>query len=312
MPRVSIITPAYNAGRFIAETIDSVAKQTLTDWEHVVVDDGSGDETCSIVRSLAADDARLRLVCQQNGRTCKARNTGFKNSTPGAEYVLFLDHDDILEPDFLSATVGVLDAEINVGVVYTALKLIRGNGSFFDEQEWIQPRRYAPCGLGFRKLDDDTEPVTPLAALMAYHQAIPSATLFRRTVYEQAGGWDEETGRKVYEDKDIMLRCALHGSVYFLNRRLARYRLHETNLSWQPNIGWREHYEHRWTNGEFLTPEQRRLTRNGIAFDRLVTGSLKIADAVYDLRTGRVGPAVIGTLQGIKKLATSPLAHFGA
>ena len=95
----SIAMPAYNASATIAQAIGSVLAQTISDWELVVVDDGSTDATASIVASYAERDPRIRLVRQDNAGTATARNTGWQHAR-GAFIVRF-DADDILLPSYL-------------------------------------------------------------------------------------------------------------------------------------------------------------------------------------------------------------------
>src|SRR5262249_23306047 len=90
---VSIIMPAYNAGKYIADSIQSVLAQTYSDWELIVVDDGSADNTASIVQQFVTRDSRINYFFQENGRLGKARNTGIKEAR-GA-LIAFLDSDDL-------------------------------------------------------------------------------------------------------------------------------------------------------------------------------------------------------------------------
>ena len=96
---VSIITPCYNAGRFIAETIESVLGQTWPDWEMIVVDDGSSDTSADIVADYARRDGRIRLIRQRNAGTACARNAAMR--TARGRYIALLDADDVWEPEFL-------------------------------------------------------------------------------------------------------------------------------------------------------------------------------------------------------------------
>lgn len=310
MPQISIVTPAYNAQRFIRATLESVIAQTALEWEYTVVEDGSTDATSEIVSEVASQEPRIRLIKQDNGRVCRARNNGFANSSPASKYLLFLDHDDVIEPDFLEVLAGYLDARPEVGAVYCQLRLVDGDGKPAEPEDLVAPRRYAPAGLARRTLGDD-EPDTNIYALAAHFQAIPSSTLFRRTVYEAAGGWNEETCAHVYEDKDLMMRCSLLAPVHFFARPLVRYRLHETNLSWAPNTGYQKHYERRWLRADFVPEAQRPLARAAIAFDRRVSGLDKLGEARTAFAEGRLGPAIKYTLQGVRKLVTAPLARFG-
>src|SRR5215211_4578336 len=95
-PLVSVITPTYNYGALIGETLDSLRRQTLTDWECVVVDDGSTDDTAEVVARFAEGEPRVSYVRQANARQAAAKNNGLARAR-GA-YVQFLDADDLLEP----------------------------------------------------------------------------------------------------------------------------------------------------------------------------------------------------------------------
>src|SRR5215210_6468575 len=95
-PLVSVVVPTYNYGRFIGETLDSLRAQTYDEWECVVVDDGSTDDTEGVVARVSAADARVRYVRQANQRQAVAKNTGLAESC--GRYVQFLDADDLLEP----------------------------------------------------------------------------------------------------------------------------------------------------------------------------------------------------------------------
>ena len=103
---VSIITPCYNADRFVAETIESVQRQTYPNWEMLVVDDGSVDRSADIVARYAASDGRIRLIRQENAGTACARNAAMRAAQ--GRYIALLDADDIWEPTFLEAQLGFM------------------------------------------------------------------------------------------------------------------------------------------------------------------------------------------------------------
>ncbi|CEK16915.1 glycosyltransferase family 2 protein, partial [Chthonomonas calidirosea] len=117
MPKVSVITPMYNAERFIGATIESVRAQTLQDWEHIVVDDGSTDGSTEVVKRYLPLEPRLKLVQQPNGGVSKARNRGFCESSPESDYIVFFDADDIMEAEMLQTLADYLDVNPNVGMV---------------------------------------------------------------------------------------------------------------------------------------------------------------------------------------------------
>ena len=114
VPRFSVIVPAYNSAAFIGETVQSVLDQTATDWELVVVDDGSIDGTGDVVRRYAND--RIRLMSQANAGAQSTRQRGFSESL--GELIVFLDGDDRLHPQALQRFGESLAAHPEAGVVY--------------------------------------------------------------------------------------------------------------------------------------------------------------------------------------------------
>ena len=115
MPSVSVIIAAYNAENTITETISSVLNQTFTDLEVIVIDDGSSDRTCQVVREIS--DSRVRLFPYQNGGVAKARSRGINHAR--GEYISFLDHDDLWTSDKIAAQVSALEKSPDAGVAYS-------------------------------------------------------------------------------------------------------------------------------------------------------------------------------------------------
>lgn len=103
MSMVSIIMPVYGVERYIAKAIESVLSQTYTDWELIVVNDGSRDRSREIALGYAAADSRIKVIDKENGGLSDARNVGLEYAV--GEYVNFFDSDDWLEPDFISRLV---------------------------------------------------------------------------------------------------------------------------------------------------------------------------------------------------------------
>lgn len=107
MRLVSIITPSYNCGRFVEETIKSIQAQTYTDWELLFQDDCSTDDTCEIVERLAAEDSRIKYECNsQNSGAAITRNNALKRAA--GKWIAFLDSDDIWQPDKLEKQIGFM------------------------------------------------------------------------------------------------------------------------------------------------------------------------------------------------------------
>jgi glycosyltransferase involved in cell wall biosynthesis len=151
-PLVSVITAAFNAENFIADTIASVQAQSLTDWEMLVVDDASGDRTTEIVAAAAEADPRIRLIrLEANGGVARARNAALKEAR--GRFVAFLDSDDCWLPQKLERQVAFMEAE-NAAVSYTAFRRV-------DETGKRLGRLFAiPRHLTYRQLLGNTAIVT--------------------------------------------------------------------------------------------------------------------------------------------------------
>ena len=117
-PLITVITPAFNAERFIAEAIESVLSQTLEDFEYLIVDDGSADRTATIAEEYAARHPRVSVLSRQvNAGSYQARNEGLERAR--GRYVAFLDADDTWEPSFLSTTFQEMTKSSDVGAVFS-------------------------------------------------------------------------------------------------------------------------------------------------------------------------------------------------
>ena len=117
MPKVSVIVPSYNLGPYIVETLESVAAQTYTDWECLVVENGSTDGSLGIVNDYCYHDTRfIPVVYQENVGVAAARNRALELAE--GEYILFLDADDLIAPGYMAAAVEALDADPSLNLVY--------------------------------------------------------------------------------------------------------------------------------------------------------------------------------------------------
>ena len=113
MPKVSVIIPAYNCAHYICHAVDSVLAQTFPDFELVVVDDGSTDNTRELLKQYGS---QIKYIYQQNKDMTAARNTGINHSS--GEYIAFLDSDDIWLANKLERQIVLLDQAPEVGLVY--------------------------------------------------------------------------------------------------------------------------------------------------------------------------------------------------
>lgn len=125
--KVTIIIPCYNASAYIASSISSIQSQTLTDWEMIIVDDGSTDNSADIVQQFSNKDPRIKLVQKANGGTASARKLGLEHAT--GEYIQFLDADDSIDTDKLEKQVHLMQSQ-HLDVTYTDWKAAYTTGEF--------------------------------------------------------------------------------------------------------------------------------------------------------------------------------------
>lgn len=126
-PKVSVVVPLYNTQRYIAQTLQSIAAQSFTGYEVVVVNDASTDAGPAIVQAAMEKDSRIRMVTQENRGLAGARNTGIRNAR--GTYIALLDADDLWHADKLALHVAHLDANPDVGVSFSASRFIDDDGN---------------------------------------------------------------------------------------------------------------------------------------------------------------------------------------
>jgi glycosyltransferase involved in cell wall biosynthesis len=208
MIKVSVIIPAYNAMQYLPETLDSVLLQTYTNYEIIIVNDGSSD---SIVEwAPQYKDSRIRLITQVNQGVSAARNKGIENST--GEYIAFLDADDLWAPEYLEKQVNYLDNYPHVGVTYTWTKLIDEDGNSIN-------RVFAShaSGMIWKKLLGNDVISTGSSAVV------------RRQCVNKVGGFDIQLAHA--EDLDFWLRIAKEYEFAVIKEPLVSYRQHPYNVT---------------------------------------------------------------------------------
>lgn len=124
--KISIITPCYNAANYIEKTIASVQQQTLTDWEMIIVDDGSTDNSADIITKISDIDKRIKLIQKENGGSASARNLGL--TLAQGEYIQFLDADDTIDKHKLEKQSKMMD-ELLLDVTYTDYSISYPDGT---------------------------------------------------------------------------------------------------------------------------------------------------------------------------------------
>jgi glycosyltransferase involved in cell wall biosynthesis len=220
---VSVIIPTFNYAHFLPETLDSVFNQTYTDWECIVVDDGSTDNTREVVTEYLTLDPRFKYIFQKNKGLPGARNTGVKAAR--GDYFQFLDADDLLEPCKLAEQSSFLSTHPDVDIVY-------GEVRFFSTEHpeqrllsiWEDNLPWMP------KISGNGRPI--LLELLKKNFMVVNAPLLRRSVFCDCAYFDETL--KNYEDWDYWLRCAQRGKTFWFMDApgtLALVRYHEQSMS---------------------------------------------------------------------------------
>ncbi|UUX33853.1 glycosyltransferase family 2 protein [Fundicoccus culcitae] len=131
-PDISIITPVYNAARFLAETIDSVQNQSFRNWEYILVDDCSQDESVALIQSYQREDKRIKLIqLEENSGAAVARNTALEKAQ--GRYIAFIDSDDRWVEDKLAEQLTLMQTE-NYAFTYTNFALVSEDGSIIKEK----------------------------------------------------------------------------------------------------------------------------------------------------------------------------------
>ena len=208
MTKVSIIIPVYNAEKTILSTIQSVQAQSFTDWELIVIDDGSIDNTVKIVEEIK--ESRLQLFCYENAGATVARNRGLAQSQ--GNFIAFLDADDLWSEDKLALQLAALEKSPDAGVAYCWTSFIDEQGEVFFLQKpvWHQ-------GNVYREL------------LLRNFLACGSIPLIRRKAIAAVGEFDPHL--KSCQDWEYWLRLAKDWYFVLVPQHLVLYRQSSGSIS---------------------------------------------------------------------------------
>jgi glycosyltransferase involved in cell wall biosynthesis len=205
-PLVTVVIPCYNQAHFLTEAIESVLSQSYPNFEVVVVDDGSTDDTSEVASRYPQ---KVRLIRQENRGLSGARNTGIGHAS--GEYVVFLDADDRLLPKALEVGIEQLEAHPECAFVSGHCRWISGDGS--PLAGWKQDR-----------VEGD-----PYVELLRGCPIFVPAVTYRRSVFESVGGFD--TSFKASEDYDLYYRIARKFPIYCYDTLVAEIRRHDANMT---------------------------------------------------------------------------------
>jgi glycosyltransferase involved in cell wall biosynthesis len=203
-PRVSIVLPTYTRADLLPGAIDSILAQTFQDWELIVVDDCSKDETPQVVAEYMARDPRIRSIRNDPNKKLPASLNIGSDAAKGA-FITWTSDDNFMRPNMLERLVQELEADPDLGVVYSHCMLI----------------------------DDDLNeleiaPVSEYTDLLRWN-CVRGCFMYRREVHEKLGGYD--VNRFLVEDWDFWLRASIHFKMKHLEEDLYLYRMHEDSLT---------------------------------------------------------------------------------
>jgi len=203
-PKISVIIPCFNYGRFIEETVYSALAQTFKDYEIIIIDDGSTDShTIETLNKIEKEHPEIKIIYQLNGHLSNARNNAIKASR--GEFFFPLDADDTIEPTILEKCYEVISKEPKLGLVYTYMHYFGSEDLVWKNQEY-----------NFYDL------------LWANHPSV--CALIRKKAWEEIGGYDEDM-KDGYEDWEFWIRLGKYGWFGKLVREpLYNYRRHAQSM----------------------------------------------------------------------------------
>ena len=216
-PVVSVILPAYNAEKYVAEAISSILTQTFSDFELIAIDDGSTDNTLAVLQSF--DDSRLCVIQNQNNKgIAETRNIAIAQAR--GSYLALQDADDISHPQRLAIQVGFLEHNQHIGVVSAKMKVFSGQPPSIDTLAIEKNRHalhYTPKEVRAKLVfsgDGLSDPTTMFRA---------SVIIDNKVFYD--------ANFPIGLDRDIFQRLSLLTDIAILRSELVLYRKHDTNIS---------------------------------------------------------------------------------
>jgi len=212
-PRVSVIVPAYNAAVYLPFAIDSVLAQAYSNWEIVIVDDGSTDNTRAAVDAYRPKlHDKLQYIHQPNRGLPAARNAGMRAAR--GEFIALLDADDVWLPDRLARGVAAMDSDPRTGLVHARVVRIDAQGTITGQLK-VEPKYMSGR-------------IAPYIYTRRAHIVCPTV-MFRKSCLQTAGWFDE--AMQATEDRDLWFRIAKHYKVVYIDDVLAYYRLSPSSMT---------------------------------------------------------------------------------
>lgn len=228
MPKASIIIPVYNVEDYIEQTLSSILNQSFTDYEIVIMDDGSTDQTAEIIKSV--QDNRIRYFYQENcGRPSKPRNRAIKEAR--GEIVFIFDSDDLMLPGKLENTIQVMERAPEAGLCFTGFSSIDENNRIVHADSQA-PYRKTLDKLSQSRVDESSfyiKSELALRTLIPSNYVGTSGVAIRREVFDVAGYFDEEVRNS--DDYLMWQAIASHFDFIYIPKVYHLYRIRSGSIS---------------------------------------------------------------------------------
>lgn len=230
MPLVSIILSCYNGERFLVDALESILNQSLSDWEMIFVNDGSTDNSLTIIEKYAQNDKRIKIYSKENGGLNSARNFGINFISKDSQAVIFSDSDDVLHKEMLWKLYTALENEPLAGAAYCNYQLINGEGNLI--KRYNSSARYVPTRFWTRLLQS-SEPFTPFVSIYAWTPMIEPMTMLKKEFFLKYDKWDEINFPRFSYGESIPLfgEISLNHKIIYVNKELYFYRKHGTQIT---------------------------------------------------------------------------------
>ncbi len=225
-PTIGVVIPAFNCGRFLPQTIASLRRQTWPNWELVVVDDGSTDDTPRLLQAIAQEDGRISWLSQTNSGVATARNVGLASLSTRSAYVMILDHDDVLADDALEGLFATLEGSPAAVASHGVAQMIDQAGSVIGAGERsIQNLKRKKMVAG--KVEDcpAAEPTTRSVLIYDNCLCTPGQALIKRNQLPEKGPF--VPAYAPLDDWEFYVRLSGKGCIAYYDRVVIYWRRHD-------------------------------------------------------------------------------------
>lgn len=223
-PLISVVFTSYNHATYLRQAVESILNQTYKNFELIIVDDCSTDQSPSILRGYQQDPrVRLNLLEKNTGSYVKASNYGAKMAK--GEFLLFAQCDDFAHQEQLERLLNAIDENNNIGVVYSRSNMVDSNGIIFEDDFRGRERAFRKHCIRDTFIAGDL-----MRRFLSYSCVIPnlSAALIRRSLYEKIGGISEKY--LVAADWAFWLTLSEYANFYYISTPLNNFRQHATTI----------------------------------------------------------------------------------